>query len=93
MDQHLGEYLGIEADWSLEGDDAHAVEVISPHTEQPIARVVAAGPAEVDAAVAAARAAIDHGRAPPPRRGAAAPGGGAGAGWGVVGGGAGGGVG
>ncbi|SUA03627.1 NAD-dependent aldehyde dehydrogenase [Mycolicibacterium fortuitum] len=61
MDQHLGEYLGIEADWSLEGDDAHAVEVISPHTEQPIARVVAAGPAEVDAAVAAARAAIDHG--------------------------------
>ncbi|MEV0669488.1 aldehyde dehydrogenase [Mycobacterium sp. NPDC050441] len=61
MDQHLGEYLGIEADWSLDGDPADAVEVISPHTEQPIARVVAAGPAEVDAAVAAARAAIDQG--------------------------------
>lgn len=61
MDQHLGEYLGIEADWSLDGDAADTVEVISPHTEQPIARVAAAGPAEVDAAVAAARAAIDHG--------------------------------
>ncbi|MGA5545474.1 aldehyde dehydrogenase [Mycobacterium sp. NPDC051198] len=61
MDQHLGEYLGIEADWSLDGDPADTVEVISPHTEQPIARVAAAGPAEVDAAVAAARAAIDHG--------------------------------
>ena len=61
MDQHLGEYLGIEADWSLDGDPADTVEVISPHTEQPIARVAAAGPAEVDAAVAAARAAIGHG--------------------------------
>lgn len=61
MDQHLGEYLGIEADWSLDGDRAETVEVISPHTEQPIARVAAAGPAEVDAAVAAARAAIDQG--------------------------------
>ncbi|WKG03823.1 aldehyde dehydrogenase [Mycolicibacterium sp. HK-90] len=61
MDQHLGEYLGIEADWSLDGDPADTVEVISPHTEQPIARVAAAGPAEVDAAVAAARAAIDQG--------------------------------
>ncbi|OMC36993.1 aldehyde dehydrogenase [Mycobacterium sp. GA-1841] len=61
MDQHLGEYLGIEADWSPSGDPADAIEVISPHTEQPIARVPAAGPADVDAAVAAARAAIDHG--------------------------------
>lgn len=61
MDQHLGEYLGIEADWSLGGDRTEAVEVISPHTEQPIARVAAARPAEVDATVAAARAAIDQG--------------------------------
>ncbi|HEY8527609.1 MAG TPA: aldehyde dehydrogenase [Acidimicrobiales bacterium] len=36
-------------------------EVISPHTEQPIARVTAAGPADVDRAVTAARAAFDEG--------------------------------
>lgn len=61
MDQHLGEYLGVEADWSLEGDHRDTIEVISPHTEQPIARVVASRPADVDAAVAAARTAADHG--------------------------------
>lgn len=61
MDQHLGEYLGVEADWSLDGDPGDTIEVISPHTEQPIARVVAGRPADVDAAVAAARAAIDQG--------------------------------
>ncbi|MBU9762454.1 aldehyde dehydrogenase [Mycobacterium sp. TNTM28] len=61
MDQHLGEYLGIEADWSLDGDATEAVEVISPHTGRPIARVAAAGPADVDAAVGAARAAVDGG--------------------------------
>ncbi|WP_273733823.1 aldehyde dehydrogenase [Mycolicibacterium septicum] len=61
MDQHLGEYLGVEADWSLDGDPADTIEVISPHTEQPIARVVQAQPADVDAAVAAARAAVDQG--------------------------------
>src|SRR5947209_3008470 len=36
-------------------------EVISPHTEQPIAEVAAAQPADVDAAVSAARAAFDSG--------------------------------
>ncbi|CQD14831.1 hypothetical protein BN970_03069 [Mycolicibacterium conceptionense] len=41
MDQHLGEFLGVEADWSSSGDPAETIEVISPHTEQPIARVVA----------------------------------------------------
>ncbi|MFV8048089.1 aldehyde dehydrogenase [Mycobacterium sp. 48b] len=61
MDQHLGEYLGVEADWSLDGDPADTIEVISPHTEQPIARAPAAGPADVDAAVAAARFAVDQG--------------------------------
>lgn len=61
MDQHLGEYLGVEADWSLDGDPGDAIEVISPHTEQPIARVAASRPADVDAAVAAARTAVDHG--------------------------------
>ena len=45
--------------------------VISPHTEEPIAEVTVAGPAEVDAAVAAARAAFDSGpwgRTPPAER-------------------------
>jgi acyl-CoA reductase-like NAD-dependent aldehyde dehydrogenase len=37
------------------------IEVVSPHTEQPIARVVAAGPDDVDRAVTAARAAFDDG--------------------------------
>ncbi|MEU4312260.1 aldehyde dehydrogenase [Nocardia sp. NPDC024068] len=36
-------------------------EVISPHTEQPIARVAAPAPADVDRAVAAARRAFDEG--------------------------------
>ena len=36
-------------------------DVISPHTEESIAEVVAAGPADVDAAVNAARAAFDFG--------------------------------
>ena len=37
------------------------IEVISPHTEKPIASVAAAGPADVDRAVAAARLAQDEG--------------------------------
>ncbi|WP_235624219.1 aldehyde dehydrogenase [Mycolicibacterium goodii] len=37
------------------------MEVISPHTEQPIARVAAADAAGIDRAVAAARAAVDDG--------------------------------
>jgi acyl-CoA reductase-like NAD-dependent aldehyde dehydrogenase len=36
-------------------------DVISPHTEQSIAKVTAAGPADVEAAVGAARAAFDSG--------------------------------
>jgi acyl-CoA reductase-like NAD-dependent aldehyde dehydrogenase len=43
------------------------VDVISPHTEEPIARVASAGPDEVDRAVAAARDAFDQG--PWPRLG------------------------
>lgn len=61
MDQHLGEHLGIEADWSFDGDAAGTIEVISPHTEQPIARVAVADTAAVDRAVASARAAVDDG--------------------------------
>ncbi|OLO99491.1 aldehyde dehydrogenase [Mycolicibacterium porcinum] len=45
----------------MDGDPGDAIEVISPHTEQPIARVVASRPADVEAAVAAARTAVDHG--------------------------------
>jgi acyl-CoA reductase-like NAD-dependent aldehyde dehydrogenase len=37
------------------------IEVVSPHSEQVIATVAAAAPADADAAVAAARAAFDHG--------------------------------
>ena len=37
------------------------IEVVSPHTEQVIATVPDASPADVDAAVAAARQAFDHG--------------------------------
>ncbi|MEV0759188.1 aldehyde dehydrogenase [Nocardia sp. NPDC050435] len=40
---------------------ADTIEVIAPHTEQPVARVPAPGPADVDRAVAAARAAVDAG--------------------------------
>jgi acyl-CoA reductase-like NAD-dependent aldehyde dehydrogenase len=38
-----------------------AIEVISPHTEAPIAQVAAAAPADVNAPVAAARTAFDDG--------------------------------
>ena len=44
------------------GDDV--IEVISPHTEKPIATVAAAGPADVDRAVSAARLAQDEGTWP-----------------------------
>jgi acyl-CoA reductase-like NAD-dependent aldehyde dehydrogenase len=37
------------------------IEVISPSTEAPVAQVAAAAPADVDAAVAAGRAAFDDG--------------------------------
>jgi len=50
------------------------IEVISPHTEQAIARVAAPAPADVDRAVAAARTAFDEGpwpRLPPAERVAA----------------------
>jgi acyl-CoA reductase-like NAD-dependent aldehyde dehydrogenase len=40
---------------------SNVIEVISPHTEQAIAEVAAAGPADVDRAVTAAHAAFDAG--------------------------------
>ena len=42
-------------------DGTETITVISPHTEEPIATVTAPGPADVDTAVVAARAAFDHG--------------------------------
>ncbi|ETB43574.1 aldehyde dehydrogenase, partial [Mycobacterium avium subsp. paratuberculosis 11-1786] len=44
-----------------QGRRADVIRVISPHTEQPVAEVDAATPSDVDAAVAAARAAFDAG--------------------------------
>jgi len=52
--------LFIGGTWTQPNSDQH-IDVVSPHSEQPIARVAAAGPADVDAAVAAARAAFDTG--------------------------------
>ena len=57
---HRHDALFIGGSWSAPATDA-TFEVISPHTESPIATVAAAGPADVDAAVASARAAFDHG--------------------------------
>jgi acyl-CoA reductase-like NAD-dependent aldehyde dehydrogenase len=41
--------------------DQTIIKIVSPHTEEPIAEVAAAKPADVDAAVAGARAAVDSG--------------------------------
>ena len=58
MDDRTALYVG--GAWEAPaGDDV--IEVISPHTEAPVARVAAAGVADVDRAVAAARAAFDEG--------------------------------
>ena len=60
--------LFIGGEWATASTDRR-IEVISPHTELPVARVAAAGPDDVDAAVEAARAAFDAG--PWPRLSAA----------------------
>jgi aldehyde dehydrogenase (NAD+) len=52
--------LFIGGDWVQPATD-EVIEVISPHTEAPIARVAAAGAEDLDRAVAAARAAFDEG--------------------------------
>jgi acyl-CoA reductase-like NAD-dependent aldehyde dehydrogenase len=57
---HRRDKLFIGGSWvSPSSDDT--IEVISPHTEAPIALVAAAGPADVDAAVISARTAFDDG--------------------------------
>jgi aldehyde dehydrogenase (NAD+) len=52
--------LFIGGAWS-KPSTAQRIEVISPHTEKPVAEVSAAGPDDVDKAVAAARQAFDDG--------------------------------
>jgi acyl-CoA reductase-like NAD-dependent aldehyde dehydrogenase len=51
-------YIGGEWIAPSAGD---GIDVVSPHTEEAIARAPAAGPDDVDRAVAAARAAVDEG--------------------------------
>jgi len=52
--------LFIGGTWAKPGS-AQRIAVVSPHTERQVAEVAAATPADVDAAVSAARAAFDHG--------------------------------
>jgi len=52
--------LFIGGEWVQPATD-EVIEVIAPHTEEPIARVAAAGAEDLDRAVAAARAAFDDG--------------------------------
>lgn len=51
--------LFIGGEWTAPSS-SDVLEVISPHTEKPIAAVAAAGPADVDRAVSAARRAQDE---------------------------------
>jgi acyl-CoA reductase-like NAD-dependent aldehyde dehydrogenase len=57
---HRHDTLFIGGTWSAPSTE-RAIEVISPHTESPIARVAAAAPADVNAAVTGARKAFDEG--------------------------------
>lgn len=52
--------LFIGGEW-VAPSTSEVIEVVSPHTEQVFATAVAAGPADVDKAVAAARRAFDEG--------------------------------
>ena len=67
---HQEQGLFIGGSWSPPSTD-QVIEVTSPHTESVVASVPAAGPADIDAAVAAARFAFDDGpwpRAAPSER-------------------------
>ncbi|MGB3351824.1 MAG: aldehyde dehydrogenase [Mycobacterium sp.] len=59
MDSYLDK-LFIDGEWAPPEADRE-LAVISPHTEEVVARVAAAGPADVGRAVDAARAAFDNG--------------------------------
>ncbi|MGV0837718.1 aldehyde dehydrogenase [Mycolicibacterium thermoresistibile] len=52
--------LFIGGEWS-KASSGQRIDVVSPHTEQTVATVAAAGPDDVDRAVAAARTAFDSG--------------------------------
>lgn len=52
--------LLIAGQW-VESADGGMLEVVNPATEEMVARVAGAGPADVDRAVSAARTAFDHG--------------------------------
>ncbi|KWX66936.1 aldehyde dehydrogenase [Mycobacterium sp. NAZ190054] len=52
--------LFIGGNWVKPSTDGR-IAVVSPHTEETVARVAAAGPADVDTAVGSARAAFDDG--------------------------------
>ena len=52
--------LYINGEWAAPRD-GRLVEVINPVTEEPIARAALGGPADIDRAVRAARAAFDAG--------------------------------
>lgn len=58
MDERKDLFIGGE--WTTPGTPRR-IEVVSPHTERPLARVAAAGVPDVDRAVAAARRAFDEG--------------------------------
>ncbi|HET8618809.1 MAG TPA: aldehyde dehydrogenase [Acidimicrobiales bacterium] len=53
-------HLYIGGEWAAPAAGG-VIDVISPHTEQVVARAPAAGPGDVDRAVAAARRAVDEG--------------------------------
>jgi acyl-CoA reductase-like NAD-dependent aldehyde dehydrogenase len=55
-----GEELFIGGTWCAPSTDRR-IEVVSPHSEKPVARVAAAAPADVDRAVEVARDAFDNG--------------------------------
>ena len=59
-DHRCYERLFIGGHWR-EPSTRNRIAVISPHSEEPIGEAPAAAPADVDAAVAAARQAFDHG--------------------------------
>ena len=50
----------IDGQWSTP-ESGTAIDVVSPHSQEPIGRVAMAGPADMDRAVRAARAAFDDG--------------------------------
>ncbi|WP_427967723.1 aldehyde dehydrogenase [Altererythrobacter sp.] len=52
--------LYIGGEW-VAPQSGETIEIVSPNSEQVVARTAAAGPADMDSAVAAARQAFDHG--------------------------------